>query len=170
LQDTFAALEPCKKNETGPYNWTRTGHLQAEAGYQDPALGWIGIRAEASGGSVHATLVPQSSDAAQELSGHIAGLQRYLADNQTQVETLTLASTGTHGQQSTAGQDTGQGMHQGAGRNSERSKHTEPVPRLHSMTRPTLGSLSGDASISDEAFIQRTSSVGFGGAHISVMA
>ncbi len=169
LEETFTALEPGSRNETGAFNWTRTGHVQAEAGYRDPTLGWIGVRAEASGGVVHATLVPQSSDAAQALSGHIAGLHSYLADNRTPVETLTLASFGGNAQQF-AGQDSGQGMHHGAGQNAGQDNASEPVLQAQSMTRPITGGALREASITEDGFMRRNAGSGSEGIHISVLA
>jgi hypothetical protein len=52
--------------------WIHAGTQRAEAGYLDSALGWVGVRADLSGGGVHAQLVPGSADAAQALDGHLA--------------------------------------------------------------------------------------------------
>jgi flagellar hook-length control protein FliK len=140
--------------------------MQAEAGYQDPALGWIGVRAEASGGAVHATLVPQSSDAAQALSGHMAGLHTYLAENRTPVETLTLASFSGDSQHFT-GQNSG---HHDTGQNSGQGNASEPALQSQSMTRPITGGELKEASISDEVFTRINAGIGPGGVHISVLA
>jgi hypothetical protein len=168
LQDTFTALESVSRNETGSFHWTRTGPTQAEAGYQDPALGWIRVRAESSGGVLHATLVPSSSDSAQALSGHMAGLHTYLAENRTPVETLTLASLGGNVQQF-AGQDSRQGTHQGAGQQAEESNVPEPALELRSNGRSTH-SASQDRSISNPVFTRSNSVSGNAGVHISVIA
>jgi hypothetical protein len=54
--EAFAALD-ADMNSSIP-SWIHAGTRRAEAGYQDPALGWIGVRAEVNGGGVHATLLP----------------------------------------------------------------------------------------------------------------
>jgi hypothetical protein len=109
--ETFAALDA--QGAPGRPAWIHTGAQQAEAGFQDPALGWVGVRADASGGGIHAQLVAGSADAAQALSGEMAGLSSFLAEHHTPVETLTLSSSGGMG--GTSNQDAGGGMQQGAG-------------------------------------------------------
>lgn len=83
---------------------------QVEAGFQDPALGWVGVHAEVgSSGGIHASVVPDSSSAAQVLSTHMSGLQTYLAERHTAVETLTMAAPGDN-QDRSLGQSGGQGQ------------------------------------------------------------
>lgn len=89
-RETFAALDAGEA--AGKPTWIHAGAQRAEAGFQDPALGWVGVRADTSGGGVHAQLVPGSADAAQALGGHLAGLNAYLAEHHTPVETLTLTA------------------------------------------------------------------------------
>ena len=112
-RETFATLDTA--GTTGATTWIHAGAQRAEAGYQDPALGWIGVRADISGGGVHAQLVPGSADAAQALGGHLAGLNAYLAEHHTPVETLTL--TAPEGGKPGLGSDrgTGEGMQQQTG-------------------------------------------------------
>jgi hypothetical protein len=88
--DTFAALDADRALSS--VNWVHAGAHHAEAGYLDPALGWVGIRAEASGSGVRATLVPGSMEAAQTLGEHLPGLNAYLAEHHEPVATVTLAS------------------------------------------------------------------------------
>lgn len=113
-QETFTALDA--GTSVGTPGWVHAGSRQAEAGFQDPSLGWVGVRADLSGGSVHASLVPGSAEAAQVLGTHLAGLNTYLTEQQTPVATLTVAA-GANGMepgvgqqmQQNAGQETGQG-------------------------------------------------------------
>ncbi len=63
----------------------------------------------------HASLVPGSADAAQALSGHLAGLNSYLAEQHMPVAALTVAAF-ADGESSDAG--AGQNMQQQAGQNS----------------------------------------------------
>ena len=105
IAETFASLDG--ESSTVAPTWIRAGARAAEAGYQDPALGWVGVRAQVDGNGVHAFLVPGSADAAQTLGGHMAGLNAYLTEHHTAVNTLTMAAPETHWD--------GQGMEQGGG-------------------------------------------------------
>jgi hypothetical protein len=93
--------------------WVHTGAQRAEAGYQDPTLGWVSVRADASSGGVHAQLVPESADAAQALGGQLAGLNSYLAEHHASVDTLTLSSPEGGWAGMNSGQSSGGGMQQG---------------------------------------------------------
>jgi hypothetical protein len=163
--DTFAALDV--DAASGMTRWIHAGAQRAEAGFQDPALGWVGVRAEAGSGGIHASLVPGSADAAQALSGHLAGLNSYLTEHHTPVETLTLAAASAdrgsaHGE--------GQGMQQGAGQNNGQggsaespayipsSQPASPVAAVSEAVAPAgMMAAGGMASVS-------------GGVHVSVMA
>ena len=109
-------------------SWIHGSAHHAEAGFQDPALGWIGVRAELSGGNVHASLVPGSADAAQVLGGQIAGLHTYLAEHHAPVANITIAAP--EGQD--AGWSAGQGMNHGAGQNPGQGAQAQS----HSDSRP----------------------------------
>jgi len=102
--------------------WVRAGAQQAEAGFEDPRLGWVSVRADVSGGAIHASLVPATADAAQVMGGHLEGLNAYLSEHHSTVETITLSTpsgraheeTGSQGQemQQRGGQESGQGSSQ----------------------------------------------------------
>jgi hypothetical protein len=111
--DTFAALD--RGSALGAPSWTHAAGQHAEAGFEDPALGWVGVRADLNPSGVHATLVPSSTDAAQALSGHIAGLSSHLAEQQAHVASLSMASPGGSATDSGAGQL----MRQGTGENTQ---------------------------------------------------
>ncbi len=85
---TFAALDA--QPAAGQPVWVHAGARRAEAGFQDPALGWVGVRAENSGGGIHAVITPASAQAVQVLGAHMAGLNLHLADHHLPVETLLL--------------------------------------------------------------------------------
>jgi hypothetical protein len=112
--ETFAALDA--ESAPGKPTWIHAGAQRAEVGFEDPALGWVGIRADLSGGGVHAAVVPGSIDAAETLGSHLAGLNTYLAEHHTAVEAVTLAAP--QGGWTDSGQGTGQAMHQGPGQQS----------------------------------------------------
>jgi hypothetical protein len=95
-------------------NWIHAGPLHAEAGFEDPALGWVGVRAELNAGGVHASLVPGSAEAAQVLGAHLRGLGDYLAEQRAPVTTLTLDADG----RGSAGSGAGQEMLNGGGQDT----------------------------------------------------
>ena len=87
--ETFTALDG--DAPVGGFSWTHAGANRAEAGFEDPTLGWVGVRADLGGGGVHASLVPGSIEAAQTLGSHLAGLNEYLAERHPAVGTVTVA-------------------------------------------------------------------------------
>lgn len=111
-RESFALLD--SQGALGKPAWVHAGSQQAEAGFEDPALGWVGIRAEAGGGRVHAEVVSGSADAAQALSGQMAGLNAYLTEHHTPVETVTLTTPENGWTGSGNGRDAGQSFQHGA--------------------------------------------------------
>jgi hypothetical protein len=158
-REAFATLDTAEG--LGKPAWTHAGAQRAEAGFQDPTLGWVGVRADSTGGGVHAALVPGSADAAEALGSHMAGLNAFLAEHHTQVDTLTLTTPaggwagGTTGEQGTGGQTGGQQAREG-------TDSTESPPSLARNETAESG-LPGSSSGSGTAVIPA-------GAHISVMA
>jgi len=143
-RETFAALD--SGTIVGTPSWVHGGRQQAEAGFQDPTLGWVGVRADLSHDGVHAALVPGSAEAAQVLSGHLGGLSNYLAEQHAPVATLGLADFGSSG----AGAGQGQSMQQSAGENAEQSG----APGVKSSERSDEGGIrdvSGPAAASGSA-------------------
>ena len=136
-RETFAVLDA--DPAIGAPALTHAGPRQAEAGFKDPDLGWVGVRAGLSGGGVHAALVPGSTQAAQELGRHMDGLNAYLTEQNTPVDSLVVdapnhkgaASTADQGLRPGMGQGMGQGMdqgaHPGAGRDSRGQAYEEPA-------------------------------------------
>jgi len=88
--DTFAALDEAPP--APPATWVHAGANRAEAGYLDPTLGWVVVRAEAPGNLLHASIMPSTPEAAQVLGTHLAGLNTYLADHRGAAAQLTIAS------------------------------------------------------------------------------
>lgn len=87
--EVFAALDASGAPAT---NWIHAGARHAEAGYLDPALGWVGVRAETAGAAVHATIVPMSADAAQVLGAHLPALSAYMAEHPAAATQVTMAA------------------------------------------------------------------------------
>ena len=170
-RETFATLD--SGETSGKPAWIHAGSTQAEAGYQDPTLGWVSVKADTSGGGVHAEVMAGSTDAAQTLGTHMAGLNAYLAEHHTPVDTLTLSSAGggwsgpssdtSAGQnmQQGSGQQSGQATEQSADAGSVSGSFTErTVPPVSTSLFPALrGGMDGI-----------TQSTNQGGVHISVMA
>jgi hypothetical protein len=147
-------------------SWIHAGREQAEAGFQDPSLGWVGVRADASGGGVHAEVVAGSADAAQALGSHMAGLNAYLAEHHTPVETLTLS--GPEGGWTGSKSDTGGDMQQGAGQ--DRAQGGDAGVSAGS-TQSASGSTTAQEAPAQLAGIDASAQFSRpGGAHISVMA
>jgi hypothetical protein len=114
---TFAALDA--EPATQPTSWIRAGAQQAEAGYKDPELGWVGVRADATGGVVHASLVPGSADASTTLGSHLDGLNAYLAEHHAQVQPITVAAPESRSTGLDMGQNMHQQMNQGSGQGAQ---------------------------------------------------
>jgi hypothetical protein len=172
LRETFAALDAGAS--PGTPTWTHASARQAEAGFEDPALGWIGVRADRNGDGVHVALVPGSAEAAQELGTHMDGLNTYLAEQHTRVESLAMAAPegrgANHGTEQGAGQGLNQGMSQGTGQNGQQQAYSEPESnpelRIPGVNKQVAAEPSVQAAGPDEsASVQRGE-----GVHISVMA
>jgi len=121
----------------GAARWILADSHRAEAGFQDPSLGWISVRAQAGAAGIHAAVMPASETAADVLSGHLAGLNAHMANHYEHMNAVTLSPpvTGWNSH------DTGRGLAQGDGGNpshggqqqaQENSGRTtsEPVPRF----------------------------------------
>lgn len=146
IQETMNALDASAGTDSGHVVWTLPERMHAEAGYQDPVLGWVGVRAEVSNSALHATVVPQTSEAAQALGGHIAGLHTYLSENHIPVETISLAGFGGSAQQS-PGQETGRGAHHGTGDQAGQSNVLESTPDLRPIVRSITNSVDQESPL-----------------------
>jgi len=161
-REVFATLDT--EGALGRPTWIQAGAQRAEAGFQDPVLGWVGVRANSGGGGVRAELVAGSADAALALSSHMAGLNVYLAESHTTVESLTLAaltggSSGGGGDRS-SGEGMQQGTEQQTGQGADTGSFSSP---------PTERDAPMEASPTAwrEGGVQTATQ---GGGHISVMA
>jgi hypothetical protein len=162
--ETFAALDA--DTTTGTTTWIHAGAQRAEAGFQDPSLGWVGVRAELGGGGVHAALVPGSADAAQTLGGHLAGLNSYLNEQHTPVATLTMAASADRGSDS----GVGQGTQQQAGQNHGQGPNTESQTNISSSLPATAAVASAEISTDTGRREASDPASGLGGRYVSVMA
>jgi hypothetical protein len=177
LRETFAALDA--DVAPGATMWTHASPRQAEAGFQDPALGWIGVRAESNGVGVHASLVPGSDAAAQELGTHLEGLNAYMAEHHTPLESLVMAAPEGRGAGNGGEPGTNQGSNQGSNQRSNQGEGQNPQQQGNSepesiSTGLMPGRMPGmDRSVSAAVAVGPGASVPVqinAGAHISVMA
>ncbi len=131
-EETFTALDG--GTSLGSPTWIHAGGQHAEAGFRDPALGWVGVRADLGAGGIHATLVPNSADAAQALNGHLAGLSAHLTEQQASLASLSMASPSDNGIENSMGQR----MQQGAQGDPQSSASEESQTRSHENTPPAF--------------------------------
>ncbi len=93
--EAFALLDA--ESGIGHPGWIHLGGRSAEAGFEDPALGWVGVRADLNGGGLHAALLPGSEEAAQVLSAHLPGLSAHLLEGNAPVSTVTVETPAGNG-------------------------------------------------------------------------
>lgn len=168
VKDTFAAID--SDRSTPLTTWTHAGANRAEAGYLDPALGWVGVRAETSGSALHASVVPGSAEAAQALSGHLSGLNTYMAGQHGQAATVTMAAP--EGGQVNSGWGAGQNMNGGGGQDQGSGRQAAPGESAGAAAGPqeqTADTSSSPASAATSAN-PALADGSHGGRYISVMA
>lgn len=161
--EAFAALdaEPGK----GAPAWLHAGAHHAEAGFNDPELGWVGVRADMGPGGVHAAIVPGSGNAAQTLSGHIAGLNAHLAAEHVSVESLRLATATGNESQGAMQQGTAQNHEQG-----ERESRASGAPATGGALSNSAASAENDRGIGATGeSAQPSIDLNGSGSHISVV-
>ena len=86
---TFAALDAPTPSSAALF--THAGARHAEAGYLDSSLGWVGVRAEVSGGALRAAIVPASSQAADILGAHLPELHAYVSQQHGPESTIDMS-------------------------------------------------------------------------------
>jgi hypothetical protein len=159
--DTFAALDAAPPAPVA--TWVHAGANRAEAGYLDPTLGWVAVRAEAPGNLLHASIVPSTPEAAQALGSHLAGLNTYLADHRGAAAQLTIA-TPESGQASSSlsGFDT-------SGRQPEQQPG-DAHPAVAIVNHPTAPREADPSLASPGAGFETLAPPTWSGGHISVIA
>jgi hypothetical protein len=169
-REAFATLdsEPAAGTAAGPATWTQAGSRNAEAGFYDPALGWVGVRADLSGGGMHAALVPASADASEVLGGHLAGLNAYLGEHRSVIETVTLAAPESRPAENRMDQGGNQSLQHGAGQDTGQDTPSNPIAPQRSSGKIAVRSMDGRATPSSQ--LDATAGAWQGDGHISVMA
>src|SRR6185437_14892513 len=171
--ESFAAMD-AQGNGAG-LTWVHAGSHQAEAGFQDPALGWVSVRAEMGPGGVHAAIVPGTADAAQALGGHMAGLSAHLAEQRVGVTSVSMNNPGNSpgNNPGVAPQLAGGGAgHSGGGHSNTGQGQHQPADTSGSYATPTVTSVSGARAIAhhDSGTRPVVAASGMTGRHISVVA
>jgi len=170
-REAFAALDAAGTAGNPP--WFHAGAQRAEAGFQDPTLGWVSVRADMSRGGVHAELVPGSTDAAQALSGHLAGLNAYLSEHHTAVESVTVTSPESGWSGFGSGQGTGAETRQETSQQSGQQA-TQDISAgfpLNTASRRSDSSAATSEPLTGFIGMERGAEMSSpGGMHISVMA
>jgi hypothetical protein len=130
----------------------------------------VGVRADLSGGSVHAMLVAGSASAADSLTSQVAGLHGYLAEQHSSVSTVTVASP-DGGQ---AGLDFSQGMGAGSGGQSGQGQTAGSSDGLSSILTESQTGFSRQqtaTTLSDVVSLSALGTDGYSvGRNLSVMA
>ena len=105
--ETFSAIDASSVPDTA--KWTLAGAHHAEAGFQDPSMGWVAVRAQETAGAIHATIIPVTAEAGQAISPHLAGLNAHMARQSPLLEPISLSA---------ADAGAGQSLNDGQGRSS----------------------------------------------------
>jgi hypothetical protein len=160
---TFAALDA--GTGVGVPGWIHTSSQRAEAGFEDPVLGWVGVRADVVSGTVHAAILPGSAEAAAALSTHLTGLGTYLSEQHATVSAVTVAAPAQQGIESGVGQNLQQSAQQNSGEDTRGTRETQEQAGGAAVSGAALRSGAVDIS----AMTPMDSLGGMRGTNISVM-
>jgi hypothetical protein len=128
VHETFAAMDA--ETGDGSARWVLADSHRAEAGFQDPALGWISVRAHAGATGIHAAVMPSSDTAAEVLSSHLAGLNAHMANQYEHMNAVTLSVPGSDWNGQSTGRELAQGNHRGSNQENQQQtqQNSEPMP------------------------------------------
>lgn len=87
--DTFATLD--ERSVPSVATWMHSSTHKVEAGYLDPSLGWIRIRADASSAGVQSSVIPSTPEAADALRGNLTELNSYLSKQSGELVSVTVS-------------------------------------------------------------------------------
>jgi hypothetical protein len=149
--------------------WTHAGTRFAEAGFQDPTLGWVSVRAERDSTGLHAVLVPASHDAGQMLSAHLSGLNAHLASQHIEVSSVTMSSELKNQMSSSFGNERQQQTSDNQGRQNDGPPQGRDSRGLVAATISHSTPWSGDLNRYEGAPL-RYGAHGVQGAHVSLVA
>jgi hypothetical protein len=148
-EQVFVALDG--RQGKGSPTWVHADAHSAEAGYQDPNLGWVSVRAHSDAQGLHATLSPDSPQSAQALNGHLGDLGAFLRERHSHVESLSVTSPvlssasqmGDQGSEARQQQDRREPMHDAsvvAERDSAPNQEAQSVNSTESLVPQTNSS------------------------------
>jgi len=120
VHEAFAAIDSAPAHPAT--SWTLAGNRHVEAGFQDPSLGWVTVRAQAAAGAIHSTVVPPTAEAAQVLGGHLAGLNAFIASQPVHMSPVTLSAPDAG-----SGQSMTQGDGQGPNHRGGQQQNSQPA-------------------------------------------
>ena len=128
LHEPFAAMDAARND--GAVRWVLADSHRAEAGFQDPSLGWVSVRAQAGAAGIHASVMPASGAAAEVLSGHLAGLNAHLASHYEHMNAVILSPPGNGWNSRDAERELTQGNGSGPSQGGQQQarEHSEPTP------------------------------------------
>jgi hypothetical protein len=162
--ETFTAIDAQEHGSTS--KWTLSGNNRAEAGFQDPALGWISVRAQSGAGGIHAVVVPASDVAAQVLNAHLAGLNAHMTPHYEHLNPVTLASPGSGLSGWDAEGHSAQHNDRGSSQSeAEQSREASQSPR----TAQSISSVIGRVEMEEAESPGITAGQGPGEQHVSVI-
>ncbi len=110
-RDLFSEID--RSGSPAPAALTGNSRMVA-VGVEDPAHGWLEVRAGGSSGQVTASLNAASPEAHAALHAQLAGMSAYLAEHDIGLRSLEITSHAGGGSSHLAGGDTGQGAPAGA--------------------------------------------------------
>jgi hypothetical protein len=90
VREPFTAVD-AGAEDIAPKWILASGH-HAEAGFLDSSLGWVSVHAQSSAGSIHAAVIPSTSDATEVLGSHLAGLNAHMASLYEHLNPVTLSA------------------------------------------------------------------------------
>jgi len=159
--ETFSALDGADNSMHA--TWIHAGAHQAEAGFEDPSLGWVSVRAGLNAGSINAVVVPGSADATQALGAHMAGLHDYLREQHSPVENLTMEPAQNYGSDASSNQEM---HHQGQQQSAPDSADRSPALSPHQASSSAALAEVPHSSVNESPAVLPAP----GGRYISVMA
>jgi hypothetical protein len=135
----FAAMDAGRND--GAVRWILADSHRAEAGFQDPSLGWVSVRAQAGAAGIRAEVMPGSEAAAEVLSGHLAGLNAHMASHYEHRNAVTLSAPGTGWNSHDTGRDPTQGNGRGPSHGGQQAQENsgpappKPIPQFTNRLR-----------------------------------
>jgi hypothetical protein len=166
VQGPFVAMDAGRND--GAARWIVADSHRAEAGFQDPSLGWVSVRAQAGTAGIHAAVMPASEAAAEVLSGHLAGLNAHMANHYEHMNAVTVSAPGVGWNSHGTGRELAQGNGRGASHDGEPQGQENSGPIQAEPVRQFTNSLMDERATTELPVF--TAGVNPWERHISVVA